>query len=214
MSDDSVSGGGAEETGDVNAEHKDRMKQAQAEHRAKMKEKQRADRGLLLVHTGHGKGKSTAAYGMILRALGWGHTVGVVQYIKGNWKTGERLFFQRMSDLITWHTMGEGFTWDVQDRERDVRAAGAAWQQSREMMESGDFDLIVLDELNIVLRYGYLDVADVVEGLAQRSPRTSVVITGRDAKPELCEAADLVTEMSLHKHPFEAGIKAKRGVDF
>ena len=214
MSDDSVSGGGAEETGDVNAEHKDRMKQAQAEHRAKMKEKQRADHGLLLVHTGHGKGKSTAAYGMILRALGWGHTVGVVQYIKGNWKTGERLFFQRMSDLITWHTMGEGFTWDVQDRERDVRAAGAAWQQSREMMESGDFDLIVLDELNIVLRYGYLDVADVVEGLAQRSPRTSVVITGRDAKPELCEAADLVTEMSLHKHPFEAGIKAKRGVDF
>jgi cob(I)alamin adenosyltransferase len=212
--DDETPAGTGDDDTDVNAAHKARMKEAQAEHRAKMKDKTRADRGLLLVHTGDGKGKSTAAYGMILRALGWGHTVGVVQYIKGNWKTGERLFFQRMSDLITWHTMGEGFTWDVQDRARDVAAAEAAWRQSCEMMASGDYDLIALDELNIVLRYGYLDTAAVLDGLAARSPRTSVVITGRDAKPDLCEAADLVTEMTLHKHPFEAGIKAKRGVDF
>ena len=206
--------GESQNTPNLNAAHTARMKEVQAEHRARMKDKTQAERGLLLVHTGHGKGKSTAAYGTILRALGWGQHVGVVQYVKGNWKTGERQLFQRLSDLIVWHTMGEGFTWDTQDRDRDVAAAEAAWAQSREMMVSGDFDLLVLDELNIVLRYGYLDLQRVLDGLAARDPRTSVIVTGRDAKPELCEAADLVTEMTLHKHPFDAGIKAKRGIDF
>lgn len=199
---------------DLNARHKARMREVQAEHRARMKEKQPAERGLLLVHTGDGKGKSTAAYGVVLRALGWGHGVAVVQYIKGSWKTGERLFFERMSDLITWHTMGEGFTWDTQDRARDVAAAEAAWRRSRDLMTSGDHDLVVLDELNITLRYDYLALPEVLDGLAARHPRTSVVVTGRDAKPELCAAADLVTEMTLHKHPFDNGIKAKRGIDF
>ena len=196
------------------AEHNSKMKQVQAAHQEKMAEKQDAARGLLLVITGDGKGKSTSAFGMVVRALGWRQKVGVVQYIKGNWKTGERLFFKYRPDLVTWHTMGQGFTWDTQDRAKDMEAAEAAWSISREMLSSGDYDLIVLDELNIALRYEYLDIDEIVAGLLARHERTSVVVTGRDAHEKLRDKADLITEMTPVRHPFEAGIKAKRGVDF
>jgi len=197
-----------------NADHAAEMKNVQAAHREKMSKKENADKGLFLLITGDGKGKSTSAFGTIIRALGWGHAVGVVQYIKGNWKTGERQFFDRFPDLLTWHTMGQGFTWDTQDKAKDMEAARAAWEISRDMLASGDFDLIVLDELNIVLRYDYLPVAEVLEGLMARHPRTSVIVTGRDAKEVLRDKADLITEMAPIRHPFEAGIKAKRGIDY
>ena len=134
--------------------------------------------------------------------------------IKGTWKTGEKEFFARFADLVTFRRMGEGFTWDTQDRDRDIAAARAAWQVSCEMLTSGDYDLVILDELNIVLRYEYLSVDEVLAGLTARDPRTTVVVTGRDAPPALLEVADLVTEMTNVKHPFDAGIKAARGFDF
>ncbi len=197
-----------------NAEHTEEMKNVQSAHREKMVTKKDAERGLFLLITGDGKGKSTSAFGTVIRALGWGHKVGVVQYVKGNWKTGERQFFQRFPDLVTWHTMGQGFTWDTQDREQDIAASRAAWEISREMLASGEYDLVVLDELNIVLRYDYLPVEDVLEGLMARHNRTSVMVTGRDAKELLRDKADLITEMTPIRHPFEAGIKAKRGIDY
>jgi cob(I)alamin adenosyltransferase len=199
---------------DQNTEHTAQMKEVQTAHREKMSEKKEADRGLFLLLTGDGKGKSSSAFGSIIRALGWGHDVGVVQYVKGNWKTGERQFFQKFPDLVTWHTMGQGFTWDTQDREKDIEAARAAWDISAKMLASGDYDLIILDELNIVLRYDYLPVDEVLAGLMARHSRTSVMVTGRDAKDELRAQADLVTEMTPIKHPFESGIKAKRGIDY
>jgi len=168
----------------------------------------------VLVYTGDGKGKSSSAFGVIARALGWGQRVGVVQFIKGKWKTGERQFFSKFEGQIDWSTMGEGFTWNTQDLERDTVVAQAAFQRARELLASGDYDLVVLDEINIALRYGYLSEASVIEGLEARSARTSVILTGRDAKPELCEYADLVSEMRAVKHPFQAGIKAVRGIDF
>ena len=193
--------------------HKDKMKKLQAKQRAKAAEATDPGRGLILVHTGNGKGKSSSAFGVIVRALGWKKTVGVVQFIKGKWITGERQFFDKLGQ-VTWHTMGDGFTWDTQDKDADMKAAEAAFGKAREMMESGEFDLIVLDEINIALRYDYLDIHAVIEGLKARSDRTSVVLTGRNAKPELCEYADLVTEMTEVKHPYAAGIKAQRGIDF
>ena len=193
--------------------HKAKMQERQAVQRKKVSELQDPAKGLVLVHTGAGKGKSSSAFGVIVRALGWKQTVGVVQFIKGKWKTGERQFFDRLGE-VTWHTMGEGFTWDTQDKDRDIAAAQAAFGKAREMMESGDYDLIVLDEINIAMRYEYLSVAQVIEGLEARNKRTGVILTGRDAKPELCDYADLVTEMTEVKHPFKAGIKAQRGVDF
>ena len=193
--------------------HKQEMKKLQARQRAKVAEATDPGRGLVLVHTGNGKGKSSSAFGVIVRALGWKQSVAVVQFIKGTWITGERQFFDRLGGVI-WHTMGEGFTWDTQDRDRDIAAAKAAYAKAVELMKSGDFDLVVLDEINIALRYDYLDVADVIAGLEQRHERTSVILTGRDAKPELMEYADLVTEMTEVKHPYQAGIKAQRGVDF
>ena len=148
-----------------------------------------------------------------IRALGWKQKVGVVQFIKGTWITGERQFFKRLGE-VTWHTMGEGFTWDTQDKDRDIAAAQAAFAKGREMMESGEYDLIVMDEINIAMRYDYLSVEDVIAGLDARDKRTGVILTGRDAKPALCDYADLVTEMTEVKHPFKNGIKAQRGVDF
>ena len=194
-------------------EHKEKMKKRQSEQRAKVSELRDPDKGLVLIHTGAGKGKSSSAFGMVVRALGWKHKVGVVQFIKGKWKTGERLFFDRLGE-VTWHTMGEGFTWDTQDKDRDIAAAQAAFAKGREMMESGDYDLIVLDEINIAMRYDYLSVEDVIAGLDARDARTGVVLTGRDAKPGLCDYADLVSEIVEVKHPFKAGIKAQRGVDY
>lgn len=194
--------------------HAEKMKVQQAAHRKRVAAASRPDRGLVLVYTGDGKGKSSSAFGVIARALGWGQRVGVVQFIKGKWKTGERQFFSKFEDRMDWRTMGEGFTWDTQDLERDTATAEAAFATAREMLESGDYDLVVLDEINIALRYGYLSEAAVFEGLEARSARTSVILTGRDAKPGLCEYADLVSEMRAVKHPYEAGIKAVRGIDF
>ncbi|MEM7520289.1 MAG: cob(I)yrinic acid a,c-diamide adenosyltransferase [Pseudomonadota bacterium] len=194
-------------------DHKERMQALQSEQRAKVAALRDPDKGLVLVHTGAGKGKSSSAFGVIVRALGWKQRVGVVQFIKGKWKTGERQFFQRL-DEVTWHTMGEGFTWDTQDKDRDIEAAQAAFGKACEMMASGDYDLIVLDEINIAMRYDYLSVDDVIAGLDGRDTRTGVILTGRDAKPELCAYADLVTQMTEVKHPFKSGIKAQRGVDY
>ncbi|WP_282152185.1 cob(I)yrinic acid a,c-diamide adenosyltransferase [Ruegeria atlantica] len=194
-------------------DHKEKMQKVQAQHRKKVSEAVDPDRGLVLINTGKGKGKSSAAFGVVIRALGWGQKVGVVQFIKGKWKTGERRFFEER-DLVTWHTMGEGFTWDTQDRERDIAAANAAFDKARALMSSGEYDLIVLDEINIALRYEYLSVEQVIDGLKERSDKTSVFLTGRDAPQALRDYADLVTEMTEEKHPFQAGIKAQRGVDF
>jgi cob(I)alamin adenosyltransferase len=202
----------SEET-DVDARHAEAMHALKAEREAMMAEKTEGQ-GLILVHTGDGKGKSTAAFGMVARALGWGHEVGIVQYIKGKWITGERQFFRRFPDQVRYEVMGEGFTWDVADRQRDIAAARAAWETSLEMIADPSLNLVVLDELNIALRYDYLDVAEVVAALATRPKNKSVCITGRNAKPELLAVADLVTEFKAVRHPFEQGFKAQRGVDF
>jgi cob(I)alamin adenosyltransferase len=196
-----------------NACHTEAMRALKAERDALMQEK-REGQGLLMVHTGDGKGKSTAAFGMVVRALGWGQRVGVVQYIKGKWITGERQFFRRFPDQVRWEVMGEGFTWDTADRERDIAAARAAWATSLEMIADPDLSLVVLDELNIALRYDYLDIAEVVAGLQARPPAKHVCVTGRNAKPELLAAADLITEFTPLRHPFELGFKAQRGIDF
>ena len=172
------------------------------------------EKGLLMVHTGPGKGKSTAAFGLLLRMVGRGRRSGVVQFIKGAWSTGERDALARFSDLVEWHTMGEGFTWETQDRDRDVAACRRAWDQAVAMMQQPDFALLVLDELNIALRYDYLAEAEVLAAVAARPPHLHVVITGRNARPALIEAADLVTEMTLVKHHFAAGVKAQEGIEF
>lgn len=195
------------------AEHKEKMQAQQAKQRAKAAEAKDPEKGLVLVHTGDGKGKSSSAFGVIVRALGWKQRVGVVQFIKGKWKTGEKQFFDRLGG-VDWHTMGEGFTWDTQDRDRDIAAAKAAFAKGQAMMESGDYDLVVLDEINIALRYDYLEIAEVIAGLDARDKRTGVILTGRNAKPEIMEYADLVSEMVEVKHPHAAGIKAQRGVDY
>ncbi len=194
-------------------DHKEKMQKVQAKHRKKVSEAVDPGRGLVLINTGKGKGKSSAAFGVVIRALGWGQKVAVVQFIKGKWKTGERRFFEER-DIVTWHTMGEGFTWDTQDLERDIAAANAAFDKACTLMESGEYDLVVLDEINIALRYEYLSVDSVIKGLKARSDKTSVFLTGRDAPQALRDYADLVTEMTEEKHPFKAGIKAQRGVDF
>jgi cob(I)alamin adenosyltransferase len=168
----------------------------------------------LIVHTGAGKGKSTAAFGLALRMLGRGERVGVVQFIKGAWHTAERDALLKFGDQIVWHTMGEGFTWETQDRARDVAAAERAWAKARALMDDPSFKLIILDELNIALRYEYLDLQAVVAALAARRPGLHVVVTGRNAKPDLVAAADLVTEMTLVKHHFAAGVKAQPGIEF
>ena len=194
--------------------HKEKMQKLQAEQREKSAKAVDPGRGLVLVHTGDGKGKSSSAFGVVIRALGWGHKVAVVQFIKGTWITGERQFFDKLDASIDWHTMGEGFTWDTQDKERDIMAAEAAFERAQEMMTSGDYDLVVLDEINIAMRYDYLTTDAVLAGLNARSDRTSVILTGRDAKPDLCEYADLVSEITEVKHPYKNGIKAQRGIDF
>jgi len=190
------------------------MKQVKADHLARVKQNKKSDRGLLMIHTGDGKGKSTAAFGTALRAIGWGHDVAIVQYVKGTWKTGEKEFFKLIPDLLRLEVMGQGFTWETQDRQRDIAAATKAWEVSCDIMNSGDYDLLVLDELNIVLRDGYLDVDMVRQGLLARHPRTTVIVTGRNAPNSLIKVADLVTSMKKVKHPFDAGIKAARGIDF
>ncbi len=171
-------------------------------------------KGLLMVHTGPGKGKTTAAFGLLLRMVGRGRRCGVVQFIKGAWSTGERTALQRFDDLVEWHTMGEGFTWETQDRARDVAAARRAWDKAVDLMRQPGLGLLVLDELNIALRYDYLPEAEVIAALQARPQGLHVVITGRNARPALIEAADLVTEMTLVKHHFAAGVKAQEGIEF
>lgn len=189
------------------------MKAVQAAHQAKQKELRDPEKGLVLVHTGNGKGKSSSAFGVIARALGWGQRVGVVQFVKGKWITGEKQFFDKLGG-VDWHMMGEGFTWDSQDRARDIAAAETALGKAREMLESGDYDLIVLDEINISLRYEQIALAPVLDALGARHPRTGVILTGRNAPQGLVDYADLVTVMEEVKHPYKAGIRAQRGVDF
>ncbi len=194
--------------------HKEKMQELQSQQREKTARNIKPERGLVLVHTGNGKGKSSSAFGVLARALGWGNQVGVVQFIKGKWVTGERQFFDQFPDQVHWFTMGDGFTWNTQDLENDTAAAQAAFNKATDMMGSGDYDLIVLDEINIALRYDYLNVEDVIRGVDARHERTSVVLTGRDAKPELVDYADLVTEMQEIKHPFQKGINAQQGIDY
>jgi cob(I)alamin adenosyltransferase len=172
------------------------------------------EKGLLIVHTGPGKGKSTAAFGLALRMLGRGRRVGVVQFIKGAWHSAERDALARFGDQLIWHTMGEGFTWETQDRARDVAAAERAFAKARELLDDPSLALVILDELNIALRYDYLDLATVLAALAGRRRDLHVVVTGRNAKPELVAAADLVTEMTPVKHHFAAGVKAQAGIEF
>ena len=193
-------------------------------HRAKMAKRKEVqdkevagktvEKGLLIVHTGTGKGKSTAAFGLALRMLGRGRCVGIVQFVKGAWHTAERDAFAKFGDLISWNAMGEGFTWETQDRARDIAAAERAFAKAQELMADPRFGLIILDELNIALRYDYLDLAQVLKALKARRPDLHVVVTGRNAKPELIEAADLVTEMTLVKHHFAAGVRAQEGIEF
>src|SRR5271155_642101 len=193
--------------------HRAKMAKRKAVQDAEVAEKT-IEKGLLIVHTGAGKGKSTAAFGLTLRMLGRGHRIGVVQFIKGAWHTAERDALAKFGDQVVWHTMGEGFTWDTQDRARDIAAAERAWAKARELIEDPSFSLVILDELNIALRYDYLDLAAVVSALKERRPGLHVVVTGRNAKPELIAAADLVTEMTLVKHHFAAGVKAQPGIEF
>ena len=194
-------------------------------HRAKMAKRKAVqdaevagktqEKGLLMVHTGSGKGKSTAAFGLVLRMLGHGRRTAVVQFIKGAWSTGERGALERFGDLVTWHSMGEGFTWETQDKARDIAACRRAWDRTKELLvEPDDLALLVLDELNIALRYDYLPLDEVLRDLAGRRADLHVVVTGRNAKSELIEAADLVTEMTLTKHHFKAGVKAQPGIEF
>ncbi|MBB3104271.1 cob(I)yrinic acid a,c-diamide adenosyltransferase [Azomonas macrocytogenes] len=179
-----------------------RIAQAQDEH------------GLLLVHTGNGKGKSSAAFGMLARTLGHGLKAGVVQFIKGAATTGEEVFFRRFPDLVSYHVMGEGFTWETQDRQRDIAKAREAWAVARELLGREDIALVLLDELNIALKHGYLTLDDVLADIQARPRRQHVIVTGRGALPGLLDAADTVTDMQLIKHAFQAGVKAQAGIEF
>jgi len=194
--------------------HRAKMANRKAAQDAEVAAKTIAEKGLLIVHTGTGKGKSTAAFGLVLRMVGNGKTCAVVQFIKGAWETGERRVLEGFGDKVRWHTLGEGFTWETQDKARDMAAAARAWDTAKALMADPEIDLIVLDELNIALRYDYLPLAEVVETLKARRPGLHVVVTGRNAKRELIEAADLVTEMTLVKHHFAQGVKAQAGIEF
>jgi cob(I)alamin adenosyltransferase len=198
---------------DINAEHRAKMARRKAA-RDRVLATKTEERGLLIVHTGTGKGKSTAAFGMVLRCIGHGMRVGIVQFVKGAWGTGERDVLAKFPDLVTCRAMGEGFTWDTQDRERDIAAARAAWTMAKEMIADPSYSLVLLDELNIVLRYDYLPLDEVLDVLKAKAHDLHVIVTGRNAKPELIELADLVTEMTMVKHPFRSGVKAQKGIEF
>jgi cob(I)alamin adenosyltransferase len=193
--------------------HKAKMTKRKAVQDAEVASKT-IEKGVLLVHTGPGKGKSTAAFGLALRALGHGWRIGVVQFIKGAWHTGERDALERFGDQVSWHTMGEGFTWETQDKSRDIAAATRAFAKAGELMADPTIRLLILDELNIALRYDYLPLDEVLDALRNRRSDLHVVVTGRNAKPELIALADGVTEMGATKHHFAAGIKAQEGIEF
>jgi cob(I)alamin adenosyltransferase len=195
------------------AYHAEKMRKKK-EARTRMLATKTEERGLLIVHTGKGKGKSTAAFGMVFRAIGHGFKVGVVQFVKGAWGTGERDILENYPDQVTIRAMGEGFTWDTQDRQRDIAAAKAAWETAKEMIADPSYKMVLLDELNIVLRYEYLPISEVIEVLRDKPRDLHVIVTGRNAKDELIEIADLVTEMTEIKHPFRSGVKAQAGIEF
>ena len=199
----------------LNARHAEKMRKHKL-GKDRMLAGKSADKGLLIVHTGAGKGKTSAALGMVFRHIAYEWPVGIVQFIKApSWETGEAKLLARFPDLVTLHIMGEGFTWDTQDRERDMRVARAAWERAKEMIRDDRNRLVLLDELNIVLRYDYLPVEEVAAFLRdEKPPSKHVIVTGRNAKPELIEIADLVTEMTLVKHPFRQGIKAQKGIEY
>jgi cob(I)alamin adenosyltransferase len=200
---------------DINTRHREKMKKIKAA-RDKIMATKTEEKGLIIVHDGNGKGKSSSGFGMIMRAIGHGMPCAVVQFIKGTWITGEgELLRKRFAEECTFVISGEGFTWDTQDRERDIAAARAGWERAKEIIRDPRYQFVLLDEINIALRYDYLDIDEVVEFLLTEKPHmTHVCLTGRNAKPELIEAADLVTEMTLVKHPFKDGVKAQKGVEF
>jgi cob(I)alamin adenosyltransferase len=199
---------------DTDAErHRTKMAHRKAVQDAEVASKT-IEKGLLIVHTGSGKGKSTAAFGLVLRMVGHGRKTAVLQFVKGAWSTGERNVLERFGALVEWHTMGEGFTWETQDRTRDIADCRRAWDRAKELMRDPDLALLVLDELNIALRYDYLPLDEVLDALCNRRSDLHVVVTGRNAKPPLIQAADLVTEMTVVKHHFAAGVKAQRGIEF
>ena len=199
---------------DDSVRHKTKMAHRKAVQDAEVASKT-IEKGLLMVHTGTGKGKSTAAFGLALRMIGRGRKVGVVQFIKGAWSTGEKIALESMApDMVEWHALGEGFTWETQDKERDIAACRKAWETAVAMIANPEFGLVVLDELNIALRYDYLSLDEVLAGLDARPKDLHVVVTGRNAKAPLLEAADLVTEMTLVKHHFKAGVKTQEGIEY
>ncbi len=202
-----------ESEAEINRRHAEKMRKRKAA-RDKILATKTEERGLIIVHTGKGKGKSTAAFGLAMRCIGHGMRVGIVQFVKGVWESGERRGFDAFPKLVTMRTMGEGFTWDTQDRVRDIAAARRAWEMLKELMADESYRLVIADELNIVLRYGYLPLDEVIEALKNKRADLHVVVTGRNAKPELIEIADLVTEMTMVKHPFRSGVKAQVGVEF
>lgn len=203
MSDDSV---------DYTRQNEKKRKQKAA--RDRMLATKTIEKGLLIVHTGKGKGKTTAAMGLAARAIGNNMAVGIVQFVKGKWQTGERVVLEKFPELVTIKVMGDGFTWETQDRARDIRAAEKAWAAACEMIDDPRYKLVILDELNIALRYDYLPIEQVVAKLAARPEMLHVVVTGRNAKQELIEAADLVTDMTMVRHPFRQGVKAQIGIEF
>ena len=198
---------------ELNVRHAEKMKKKKAA-RDKIIATKTIEKGLTIIHTGKGKGKSTAAFGMVFRAIGNGMNVGVVQFVKGKWGTGERKVLEAFPDQVTLATMGEGFTWETQDRQRDIDAARQAWEKAKEMILDDKHDMVLCDELNIVLRYDYLPVEEIIEVLKQKPEMKHVIITGRNAKDELVDFADLVTEMEVVKHPFRSGVKAQVGIEF
>jgi cob(I)alamin adenosyltransferase len=204
---------GSETEAELDRRHAEKMAKRKAA-RTRMLASKTEERGLLIVHTGLGKGKSTAALGLAMRSLGHGLQVGIVQFVKGVWTSGERAVLERFPDQVTIKVLGEGFTWDTQDRQRDIRAARQAWEAGKAMLGDPRYHLVILDELNIVLRYDYLPIDEVLDALKAKRRDLHVVVTGRNAKPALIELADLVTDMTMVKHPFRAGVKAQKGIEF
>ncbi|GAA5626848.1 MULTISPECIES: cob(I)yrinic acid a,c-diamide adenosyltransferase [Brucella] len=198
---------------ELNARHADKMRKKKAA-RDKIQATKTDEKGLVIVHTGKGKGKSSAGFGMVFRALGHGMKIGVVQFVKGSWDTGERWVLEKFPEQVTISALGEGFTWETQDRARDIAMARDAWEQAKALILDESYDMVLCDELNIVLRYDYLPVDEVIEVLKAKPEMKHVIITGRNAKDELIEFADLVTEMEMIKHPFRSGVKAQKGIEF
>ena len=205
-------------TDPVNTDDLNQKANEKAARRKEARDRMMADKtqekGLIIVHTGKGKGKSTAAFGMVLRCIGHGMKVGVVQFIKGKWDTGERTVLERFPDQIEIKALGEGFTWETQDRDRDIASARAGWEEGKRMIADESFDYVLLDEINIALRYDYLPIEEIVDFLKSKRPDLHVCLTGRNAKEELIAIADLVTEMEMIKHPFRDGVKAQAGIEF